>query len=198
MWTETSDIEYLISQLESSDEIERENSAYLIGELASEAIELAKNTLKNKKDIEKRNALAKPDIFNMTIEALIPLTKDKVAWVRGNAVEALGKMRAQTAVNTLLDCLDDDELVVVASAVESLGLIGDHSATGKLTELLETKEWSIRMQAARALGNLRNPAVLNALSLALSDERTDVSIAAREALDQLSEDPSYLDSPLRA
>lgn len=196
MWTEISDIESLIEQLVSSDEVDRENAAYLIGELGAEALALTKNTLKSKRDIEQRNALAKPDVFERAVEALIKSTGDKVAWVRGNAAEALGKMKAQKAISNLLVCLDDDEQVVVSSAAESLGLIGDHTATDKLTSLLNAKEWIIRMQAARALGCLQNPDALDALTVALSDERADVSIAAQEALDQLQEDATYDNSTL--
>lgn len=198
MWTEVSDVDLLFLQLKADDEIERENSSYLLGELGAEALALTCNTLKNRKDFEKINALTNPETFNRAVDILIESTRDSVSWVRGNAAEALGKLKAKKAVKSLIKCLEDEEQVVRVSAAEALGAIGDFSATSNLSEMLTSEEWSLRMQAARALGKLGDPGAVEVLTQALKDDREDVSIAARESLDLLIDDSSYESSPGRS
>jgi|GEM_PF-2896202 len=180
------DIEKLISQLRSEDELDRENSAYLLGELGSEAIQLSHNTLKNRDQLARINPICQPEIREQVVAELKSCLNDKDCWVRGNAVDALGKISAMEVVDDVIVRLDDDEEIVRASAAEALGALRDTRATKALVSHLTDETWSVRVCVVRSLGLLCDQSALVALKKLSKDCSEDVRAAVGEAIDRLT------------
>ncbi len=183
-------IEGLVRQLKDEDEVVRENSAYVLGEIGAEARELARNTLKKDKNLREMNALIISELREKVIKQLIEALFDKDAWVRGNASDALGKIRAESAIEPLIACLNDKEKVVRYSAAEALGSISNKKAVEPLIKLLSDEDWSIRTNAVVALGELGDPKALSTLKKMLSDSQKDVQVVAKNAIRQITNDDS--------
>ncbi len=186
MSVKATDIEKLISQLRSEDELDRENSAYLLGELGSEAIQLGNNTLKNSEQLARINPLCQPEMRERVVAELRGCLSDKDCWVRGNAVDALGKISATEVVDDVIVRLDDDEEIVRASAAEALGVLRDNRATQPLITHLADEAWSVRVCVARALGLLSDQSAVGALKKLSKDCSEDVRAAVGEAIDRLA------------
>lgn len=90
---------------------------------------------------------------------LLPNLQDKSEIVRRETAYALGKVGDSSAVNSLLQTLNNDKIFEVrtASAV-ALGEIGDVSAVDDLTKILQNKpnetEEFLRRAAARSIGQI--------------------------------------------
>lgn len=179
-------VEALIRQLEDEDELVRENSSYLLGEIGVEARELTKNTLKNGKTLGEINALTIPQVREKVVKHLIKALFDKDGWVRGNAADALGKTGDKEAVEPLIAALKDEDKVVRFSAAEALGELQDERAIEPIIAVLKDGDWSVRVGAAEALGKIGTLRALEALTVASGDENRDVQCKAAEALANLS------------
>lgn len=179
-------IEMLLKDLESDEESVRENSAYLLGEQAIKAKELAHNTLKDDKTLSDMNPLLDHDERVKVAKKLIKTLCDKSGWVRGNAAEALGKMEDRFAIHALKAALKDDEKIVRYSAAEALGKIKDKQASDVLIEALCDDNWSVRASAAEALKSIEEPKAITALKKALNDSHKDVQYKAADALSHLT------------
>ncbi len=180
------DIEKLLSQLKSEDELERENSAYLLGELGCEAIQLSNNTLKNREQLSRINPLCQPELRERVVAELRDCLSDKDCWVRGNAVDALGKISATEVVDDVIVRLDDNEEIVRASAAEALGVLGDNRATRPLISHLTDETWSVRVCVVRSLGLLCDQSAIGALKKLSKDRSEDVRAAVVVAINQLA------------
>lgn len=187
VWTNEDELKRLLLQLKSEEGSDRENSAYMIGELAAEAAALAKNTLKSENDLAKINALTQSEVLRSIEKALINATTDEDAWVRGNVIEALGKLGSVEALSSLTSAISDPEYVVRMTAIEAIGMIGDWSTTECLLGLLNDEAWDIRVQAARSLAQLGNPAVIGDLKRLSNDTQEDVRAVVSEAIISLRE-----------
>lgn len=179
-------VEALIRQLEDEDELVRENSAYLLGEIGAEARELTKNTLKNGRMLDEINALTIPQVREKVVKRLIKALFDKDGWVRGNAADALGKIGHEKAVEPLIAALKDEDKVVRFSAAEALGELQDERAIESIITALRDDDWSVRVSAAEALGKIGTLRALEALTVATGDGNRDVQTKAAEALAKLS------------
>jgi len=180
-------VEMLMQDLESKEESVRENSAYLLGEQALKANELAHNTLKDDKTLAELNPLLSADLKQKVIKKLTKALFDKSGWVRGNSAEALGKMGDKKAIAALTTALKDDEKIVRYSAAEALGRLKDKQASDVLIEALSDKCWSVRASAAEALKSIEETRAIGALKKALNDSHKDVQCKAADALSHLSQ-----------
>lgn len=186
MGTEENQLLELIQGLTDHDEQVRENSAYLLGEMAVSASDLEKNTLKSSKTLNEINALTIPDVRTEVVKHLIDALLDTSSWVRGNAAEALGKCGNELAINALIMVAADKETVVRYSAVEALGKFKTTEAVDLLTKALSDEHWSIRGIAAESLGNLGALHTLDHLAVAANDSHREVRIKAQQAIEKLS------------
>jgi HEAT repeat protein len=180
-------VEELLEQLKGEDEVMRENSAFLLGELGEEALDLTKDTLKNDRMLGEINALTIPEVRKKVEEGLIKALFDKDSWVRGNAADALGKLKSNGALEPLTTCLSDEDRIVRYSACQALGLIGSKEATASILSLLKDDHWSVRMSAAEALGKIKDPEAIAALKKLKNDENKDVQVVSREAITMISD-----------
>ncbi len=177
----------LLKDLESEEESVRENSAYLLGELAVKANELARNTLKDDKTLAEMNPLLDHGERTRVTKKLLKTLCDESGWVRGNAAEALGKLENSEAISALTVALKDNEKIVRYSAVEALGKIRDKQAGDVLIEALNDENWSVRASAAEALKLIEEPKAIAALKKALTDSHKDVQYKAADAISHLSQ-----------
>jgi HEAT repeat protein len=130
------------------------------------------------------------------LQSLLDQLKDKDWKVRQDAAIALGKLRDDRAIESLVQVLqnasadDEDEDAIEAriSAVEALGEIGDPSAVTSLLEALEPAiineniSRSIHWFIIDALGQIRDVRAINLLIRALELRDTDMYKSAKEAL----------------
>ena len=103
------------------------------------------------------------------------------------AIEALGKMRATDAVETLVEYVDaDSDPALQKVTFKALGEIGDESATQALANKLDMDNDNLRPHAARALGILGDTRAVDPLVDTLAnDEDEAVRAAAAWALRQI-------------
>lgn len=126
---------------------------------------------------------------------IMPLLKDKLEFVRREAVYALGETRSRSAIQPLVEILaTEKEASVRAAAVIALGEIGDESAVPALAHVLSgvsankkskkgEDDFTMR-SAAQALGEIRSRAGVLPLIAALTGETNSLDLrrAAAEAL----------------
>lgn len=106
----------------------------------------------------KRKAL---EILNRGgVESLINTLKDKDAYLRQAAVEALGKTKDPRAVNPLIAILNDEEDgEILLKASESLAEIGDLKAVSGLISLLNHKDLDRQWYASYTLEKLERKGI---------------------------------------
>ena len=120
-------------------------------------------------------SLIKPlDLINSQINDLENV--DKV--IRGNAAEALGKIKTEIAIDSLINTLTNDEVSNVrGSAAAALGNIGNEKAVTPLINILtKDKDSYVQERAATALGNIGNEKATDSLINAL---KTDINLSVR-------------------
>ena len=103
------------------------------------------------------------------------------------AIEALGKMQAEDAVETLVEYVDaDSDPALQKVTFKALGEIGDESATQALANKLDMDNVNLRPHAARALGLLGDTRAVDPLTDTLENDDDDaVRAAAAWALRQI-------------
>jgi len=132
---------------------------------------------------------------NEAATLLMPFLKDKLEFVRREAVYSIGETRSRAAVQSLVELLTiEKEGSVRAAVVSALGQIGDESVVPALAQVLSglspnkkskkgEDDFTMR-SAAQALGAIRSRAGVEPLIAALTNETNslDVRRAAAEAL----------------
>jgi len=100
----------------------------------------------------------------------------------GEAILALGELRASSAIE-LLDGLSNDRQDPVRALVAvALGNIGTPSVVEPLAKLSEDRESSIRLHACEALGKVHDKRAHSVLVALRNDSDQSVRKAAKEAL----------------
>lgn len=92
-------------------------------------------------------------------------------FLRKRIVEALGATGMASAIEPLLQILDDDSVQVRAAAVESLSRVGN-LLPEKLVKKLETSDRRVKINLIRAMGQLKNAAFVGPLIEILKDRDT--------------------------
>ncbi|SDM19016.1 PBS lyase HEAT-like repeat-containing protein [Halogranum gelatinilyticum] len=103
------------------------------------------------------------------------------------SIKALGKMRAEDAVETLIEYVDTDKDPQLQKVTfKALGEIGDERATQPLADKLVMENDNVRPYAARALGLLGDTRAVEPLIDTLRDDESDsVRSSAAWALRQI-------------
>lgn len=105
--------------------------------------------------------------------------------VQLEAVRALGKTREESAIDTLIEVMDNHEHQDIESEVlKALAQIKGRGID-VLIQRLQEKTPQSRRRAAKALGMVNTPEATRALSQALQDDAAEVRIAAISALAKL-------------
>ena len=128
--------------------------------------------------------------FGDEVSVLISAIEDEDVDTRCDAVEVLGEIGGDRAIETLIQALlENDSYKVRGDAAEVLGVIGDSRAVEPLMQALTEDESSyVRRQAAEALGVLGDVRAVELLIQALlEDEYFETRMNAAEALGLLGD-----------
>ena len=129
----------------------------------------------------------------VTPAELIDRLKSAEGRVRWAAASELGSMGDRSAVEPLVRCLEDEDVMLRIGAAQALAKIGDTRAMRPLMEALEDESYMVRVWAASGLATIGDPSCIPALEeLALKDqknrsrlERAIEEIRNREASEEL-------------
>lgn len=119
--------------------------------------------------------------------ALIRDARDAGQEKRLAAVQALGEMRSEAAVDELVRLLPDTRPEIRMALIAALGRIGSEKAAVPLEALLEEDEWQVRRAAVEAIGDIHAEASVPALGRVLEDAHPAVAMAAAGALSRMGE-----------
>ena len=121
------------------------------------------------------------------VEALLKTFNSRHEVVRCASAEALGKIRAESALEPIIQGLRQS-MDIAASSAKALGDIGDKRAVEPLIEALQgvhhgqRNDIRLREQAAIALGKLRDPKAFDHLVAAVKNSDPTCAYAAADAL----------------
>ena len=120
------------------------------------------------------------------VAALMHAATDADAGVRGQAILALGSVRAADTADLFLQGLSDSDWLVRMFAATAIGWMPDPRAVEPVIGLLDEEEPLVRSAAAFTLGAIGDPAAVTALRAHLESERDkDVRSALEEALGKI-------------
>ncbi|MBT9556416.1 MAG: PilT/PilU family type 4a pilus ATPase [Myxococcales bacterium] len=107
-------------------------------------------------------------------------------WTRVIALDVLGRLKDERAVDALIKCLESDE--TRWSAVEALGRIGSKKALAPIAKLLGDRAAEVRTQVIAALELYNDPRALPLLQKSMEkDPEVDVRERALQAFKHISE-----------
>ncbi len=121
------------------------------------------------------------------IRLLTPLCgmlKDEDWWLRITACDALGRLKDERAVPSLVAALEDDE--ARWAAIDALAAIGSAAALKPLAGILRDPRPEVRVEVVRAFARFADPRLVSVLAqLKEKDPSSDVRARAGEALRDL-------------
>lgn len=136
--------------------------------------------------------MRRPPFGKRDIPALICLLKDPEFCNRGDALVALGKLRARRALPAMARRLRDSNWVVRCDAAEALAAVGDRRAVPALRRALHSRNPLVRSYVAGALGDLRDTRSRAQFQSMYASRSARYRIVAAGVLYQLSPRPEYL------
>jgi HEAT repeat protein len=104
---------------------------------------------------------------------------------------ALGKRfnKGTRAVDSLIEDLNSDDILVREAVIQSLGRIGDSMAVPFIIRALDDKKFAIRLSAVKALGDIGDPQAIPFLKKVVdADHDPYIRQAARAALQYFRHD----------
>ena len=114
-----------------------------------------------------------------------PFLNEECPAIKWNTAQALGKRfnKGSRAVDSLIEALKYNNLLVREAVVQSLGNIGDSAAVAFLIPLLNDRSFAIRMSTIKALENIGSPETIPALrNIADKEKDTYIKEAALSAI----------------
>jgi HEAT repeat protein len=105
---------------------------------------------------------------NETMLRWIDALRDEDALKRWSAVKALASFSDPSAINGILRCLSDEDILVCDAAAEALAQIGSPAVPG-LLEALKDSNPNVRGGAAEALGKIKDASAVSPLMDCLKD-----------------------------
>jgi HEAT repeat protein len=92
-----------------------------------------------------------------------PFLNEECPAIKWNIAIALGKdfNKGSRAVDSLIDALNYNNLLVREAAIQSLGKIGDPRAVPFLIQALNDKSFAIKFSTIRALGDIGDPQAIH-------------------------------------
>jgi len=147
----------------------------------------------SKYELEKINSIESLGRIGIVgISIIIEALKDEgeYEYVRWSAVEALGNIKSETAVQPLINALkdEDENEDVRLRAIEALGNIKSETAVQSLINALKDEDEDVRWSAAETLRNIKSDKAVQLLINALKDEDPSVRWSAVKALGEIKSD----------
>ncbi len=191
IFAQQTDFELLAKQIKNGTIEEKRDALYRIRNLnTADASRIAVPALNDLAEIVR--ATATHSILALANEEaaqiLLPLLKDKFAYVRKETAYALGKTRSKLAADSLILLLQKDKSDEVRGACAfALGLIADVKAFDALVKSLSRKNDFIQRSAARSLGQIGDKRAIQVLEKIANDPKRhdDVKREAAESLKNL-------------
>jgi len=115
----------------------------------------------------------------------IVLNKRMKKTIRKEAMEALGMIKDNRAVETLIQALKDPDKNFQKDAIVALGKIGDKRAIEPLIQHLKYARADIKCEIMEVLGNLGDKKIEGTIKRILKDEDPNVCKKAEEALKKI-------------
>lgn len=103
------------------------------------------------------------------------------------AVNALGEIGGDTAIDCLIDALGFGSINISAVVAELLEKIDDDTILEKLRDKLKHMEWAFRYRSAQLLGKMKDEKAVDPLIKRLKDKNEEVRQAAAEALGNIGD-----------
>jgi HEAT repeat protein len=144
-------------------------------------------------ELKARLALAFAGMNHPSIKpTLLGLLRHRDAYIRKNAVIALGKQGDREAVAPMVEALENEKEDAVRQVLfEALGDIGDPQASPGIEKLLGDGHWSVRVAAIEALAKLRTKSGVGALIEQMQKEDGRLLTDIRHALEELTGEMAY-------
>jgi HEAT repeat protein len=108
--------------------------------------------------------------------------------VRWGTADALGNIKPDTAVQSLINALKDGDSDVRGRAAEALGNIKSVTAVQPLINALKDEDPNVQWRAAKALGNIKPDTAVQLLIKALKDKDSYVRWGTADALGNIKSD----------
>lgn len=117
----------------------------------------------------------------------IQLRDERNAMFRARMVRVLGKLKTESARQSLTVAIGDPSPNVRVAACQSWGEQGGPAALDALAQVVGSDtEIDVRMAATRALGNLKDPAAVRPLAIALDDNDPAMQACAMRSMSAVS------------
>lgn len=124
-------------------------------------------------------------------EWLVPFLSDPAREVRQCAALGLAIKPEQSAIDSLVRALSDEDSMVSSLAVNALVKIGKDSVPS-LIEVVKTARQSARIHALRALAELRDHRAIQIMMKVMEEDSALLQHWAKEGLDRLGLDMVYM------
>lgn len=125
-----------------------------------------------------------------------PFLNEECPAIKWNTAIALGKdfNKGSRAVDSLIDTLNHNNLLVREASIQSLGKIGDPRAVPFLIQSLNDKSFAIKFSTIKALGDIRDPRAIHFIKqLADNDNDPYIKEAALKVFENLLSQGGVID-----
>jgi HEAT repeat protein len=180
------DLEALLEAVTSGDDARAEAALEQLAKMGAGARKII-SPLLDSPDSDQRwwavRALASIDDplgWNALCEAL----HDPDSAVRQCAALGLRKRPMSSAIDGLIEALEDSDRLVARLASDALAAIGQ-AAIDPLNKAMESPDAGVRIEAVRALSNIDDPQAIPPLLAALNDSSRVVEFWAEQGLERL-------------
>lgn len=125
--------------------------------------------------------------FPQSIPSIINMLGDETAQVRSESAEALGTLKAESAIEVLvMSFVADEDRNVRYFASQSLVMIGGEAVVNSLCTMLErSSDAGVLIDLIETLAKLKNPSAIDRLQPFTDHEDGDVSATAKWAISVL-------------
>jgi HEAT repeat protein len=163
------DIDHLVENLQSSDRQTRLLAVEELGRIGDgKAVDALLNLVITKAEdwririraVRLLGEIADPRVSEVLVRVFNdPFLNEECPAMKWNTAIALGKdfNKGSRAVDSLIDALNYNNLLVREAAIQSLGKIGDSRAVPFLIPALNDKSFAIKFGTIKALGNIGDP-----------------------------------------
>ncbi len=179
--------EMLIKCLKDNDWWVREIATDALSDLSG--MDINQKVLELCSSPEENTRRAAVEFFNRVkyppaFDALIERLKDSDWWVREKAIQALGKLADERALDPILELMGDQD--VRWAVPTALAQIGGNRATVYLGEMLDDQERSLRLSALKGLGKLRSKESLPLIKACVKDSDPEIRDTALEIIKKIT------------